>query len=131
MKKILLLLMISSSLLFLSSCIKVLNMSDVELVLIDEGFSIIEFQEAQRNGMNLGLSDYCQCQAKRIIEGRMNQITQVYIFEFEKQSHAVDFERIVSNNQFIHVIDFLYSKRYGNIVILAESQTVIKLFENI
>jgi len=122
--------MISFSLFFLSSCISFVDIFDIELVLIDEGFSIIEYQESQRSQMNLTLSDYCECKVSRVIEGRIEQITEVYIFEFEKRSQAVDFAKLIENDEFIEVISFKHYIRYGHIVILAGSLEIIELFED-
>jgi len=131
MKKIILLVMISFSLFLFSSCIKVVTMYDIELVLIDEEFSIFEYPDSPIYQLNQVLDDYCLCQVSRVIEGKINQVSEVYIFEFEKRSQAVDFVNIVENNEFIEVIDFKYSIRYGNIVILASRQDVLELFQGI
>ncbi|PKK99037.1 MAG: hypothetical protein CVV57_04310 [Tenericutes bacterium HGW-Tenericutes-2] len=129
MKKFLFAIIISFSLFFLSACVSFVDVSDIELILIDEGFSIIEYQESQKNRMNLTLSDYCECEVSRVIEGRLNQITEVYVFEFEKRSQAVDFVKIIENDEFIEVISFKLFVRYGNIVVLAGSLEIIELFE--
>ena len=129
MKKFLFAIIISFSLFFLNACVNFVDVSDIELILIDEGFSIIEYQESQKNRMNLTLSDYCECEVSRVIEGRIDQITEVYIFEFEKRSQAVQFVGLIENNEFIEVISFKHYIRYGHIVILAGSLEIIELFE--
>jgi hypothetical protein len=129
MKKSLFAIIISFSLFFLSACVSFVGVSDIELVLIDEGFSIIEYRDSQITQMNFTLSDYCECQVSRVIEGRIEQITEVYIFEFEKRSQAVQFVELIENDEFTEVISFKHSIRYGHVVILAGSLEIIELFE--
>ena len=129
MKKFLFAIIISFSLFFLSACISYVDISDIELVLIDEGFSIIEYQDSQKYQMNQHLYDYCECKVDRVIEGRIEQITEVYIFEFEKRSQAVEFVELIKNDEFSEVINFKHYIRYGHIVILAGSKEIIELFE--
>ncbi len=132
MKKLMMVIMISIFLFILSSCGKVVTMTDMELILIDEGFSIIEYQESQINEINLVYErdfDY-NYEIVRVIEGRVNQETQVYIIEFEGRSQAVEFTKLIDNEEEIDIVEFDYYDRIGNIVILAITQEVLSLFQD-
>ncbi|MBU1142409.1 MAG: hypothetical protein KKH92_02055 [Firmicutes bacterium] len=133
MKKWMMLIMITFSLVFLSSCIKVVSMSDMELILIDEGFSIIEYQESQINELNLFYEREFNYNYKftRAIEGRMNQVTQVYIIEFDGQRQAIEFTKLIDNEEELDIVEFDYYDRIGNIVILAISEEVLSLFQDV
>ncbi|MDO9628408.1 MAG: hypothetical protein Q7I99_00790 [Acholeplasmataceae bacterium] len=128
--KLSLILMFSLSLIIFTSCIEVTSMTDMEIVLIDEGFSIIEYPKAQVNDLNdaITLQMNCDCQVLRVIEGRKNQITEVYIIEFDSRSDATRFFKILDEGNF-NITDFEYWLRRGRIVMIAIDQNMLSLFE--
>jgi hypothetical protein len=133
MKKWMMLIMITFSLVFLSSCIKVVSMSDMELILIDEGFSIIEYRESQLNQMNHQFESEFDFQFEilRVMEGRMDQVTQVLIIEFDSRSQAIDFMEFINKEEEIESIEFDYFYRSGNIVVIAISEEILFLFQDV
>ncbi len=126
-------LIFSFFLIVLSSCGEVVFMSDIEIILIDEEISLIEYQDSQLRQMENALYEEieCDCEINRVIDGRINQETVIFVIEFSKRSEAIYFERHTKNDEIVQFSDFKYAIRKGHIIILSDSLEILALFDNI